>query len=95
MGVGRISVMVGTLVFLSLWLFSASNALGQWSIETVDNPGSLGTTSLALDGSGDPAISYRDRTNGFLKYAKWNGTSWDIETVDSTGDVGLVHLSGP
>ena len=45
-------------------------------------------TSLALDGAGNPAISYYDRTNEDLKYAKWNGTSWDIETVDSAGNVG-------
>jgi len=61
-----------------------------WSIETVDSTGSVGMyTSLALDSSNWPRISYYDATNDDLKYARWTGTAWSIGTVDSAGDVGL------
>jgi parallel beta-helix repeat protein len=61
-----------------------------WFIVTVDSTGFVGMyTSLALDSSRNPHISYYDRTNGALKYARWTGTAWSIETVDSTGDVGM------
>ena len=45
-------------------------------------------SSLALDGSGNPRISYYDQTNGDLKYASWDGSRWVITTVDSARDVG-------
>ena len=44
-------------------------------------------TSLALDSSDNPHISYYDNTNYDLKYAWYDGT-WHTETVDSTGGVG-------
>ncbi|MFP4608747.1 MAG: fibronectin type III domain-containing protein, partial [Candidatus Aenigmatarchaeota archaeon] len=47
------------------------------------------STSIALDGTGNPHISYRDSTNNNLKYARWTGSEWNIETVDSDGDVGM------
>ncbi|MBD3399562.1 MAG: T9SS type A sorting domain-containing protein [Candidatus Coatesbacteria bacterium] len=60
-----------------------------WQIETVDADYSVGRySSLALDSSGNPHISYYDASNGDLKYAVWNGTSWQIETLDSNGYVG-------
>ena len=51
-------------------------------------------SSLALDSSDNPCISYThgslyEYQNRTLKYAQWTGTSWNIETVDSGGDVGL------
>jgi hypothetical protein len=46
-------------------------------------------TSIALDTSGNPHISYYTATNSDLKYAKWTGSSWSIQTVDSAGTVGL------
>ena len=67
-----------------------TSTLTFWQIETVDSAGEMGMyTSLALDASGYPHISYYDDTNDDLKYAHWDGTAWQIETVDSAGDVGL------
>ena len=45
-------------------------------------------TSLALDASGRPHISYLDSTNKDLKYAFYDGSGWQIQTVDSAGEVG-------
>ena len=60
-----------------------------WKIETVDSAGYVGYyTSLALDSSDYPHISYYDSTNRDLKYAYWDGAAWQVETVDSDGDVG-------
>ena len=59
-----------------------------WSTETVDSTGNVGRhTSIAIDSSNNPHISYYDETNDDLKYAYYDG-SWHTETVDSTGDVG-------
>ena len=55
-----------------------------WSIETVDSTGSVGLySSLALDSSNMPRISYYDSSNGDLKYAGWTGSTWNILTVDA------------
>jgi hypothetical protein len=60
-----------------------------WQTATVDATGNVGVeTSLALDGQGNPRISYYDVTNSDLKYAAKNGGTWTVETVDATGDVG-------
>ena len=50
-------------------------------------------TSLALDSSGNPHISYYQSGDGWgsLEYASWDGSTWNIETVDSSGDVGQDH----
>lgn len=60
-----------------------------WYTQTVDAPGDVGYyTSLALDASGYPHISYYDAGQGDLKYAYQDENGWQNETVDSGGDVG-------
>ena len=72
-------------------MFARFNGLS-WDIETVSTESLDGQTSLAFDGSGNPAISYRySVTTGrgrnrvrlnLLKLARFNGASWDIEDVE-------------
>ena len=49
-----------------------------------------GFTSLDLDESSQPHISYTDSDG--LKYARYDGVSWHIETVDGNGG-GTISLS--
>jgi len=60
------------------------------AITTVDDAGDVGYyTSLALNTSGYPVISYYDNTNGDLKVAVcWSG-GCTSSTVDAVGDVGM------
>ena len=61
-----------------------------WNIEVVDSSVWVWAgTSLALDGSDNPHISYFDNLNYDLRYAYWNGSGWEIEVVDSLGYVGV------
>jgi PGF-pre-PGF domain-containing protein len=56
-----------------------------WTTETVDSAGDVGWyTSLVIDDSGNPRISYLDWDHMKLKYAAKNGGSWTNETVDTT-----------
>jgi len=55
-----------------------------WTIQTVDSGDHVfAATSLVLDSSGNPRISYRNSTGeGFsLKYAAWNGSAWTRQTI--------------
>jgi len=80
----------------------------EWNIQTVvpafphfDNLDGdyCDVSSLAIDGSGTPCISFRRQLwdfDGFdsnvLGFAQWNGESWDVERVDGDGSNG-VHSS--
>ena len=60
-----------------------------WHVQTVDVTGLVGAhSSLALDGSGHPHISYYDDTNNDLKYAYEDAAGWHIVTVAADGMVG-------
>ncbi len=60
-----------------------------WAIRTVDSSGAVGEWNfLALDSNGFPHISYRDSTNGDLKFADGVPEPGTI-TLLSLGLVGL------
>ena len=64
-------VLVIGLIFTT-WQISSSFAWGGWIIQPVDSEGTVGqSTSIALDSSDYPHISYNDGTHGDLKYARW------------------------
>jgi len=60
-----------------------------WHTESVTSDSSgCEYTSLTLDSSDYPHISYRDEPGYMLHYARWNGSNWHVETVDADGSVG-------
>ena len=67
---------------------------GTWSFEYADLSGFYGNglagthSSLAIDADDNPHISYYDKTNKNLKYAKRVDGKWTSEVIDSDNDVG-------
>lgn len=59
-----------------------------WTITAVDAPKKFTTTSLALDGAGQPHIAYGQ---DHLYYRWYDGSTWQVETVDSTGSMGRYN----
>jgi hypothetical protein len=71
------------------------------NLKFMDHVGNVGSAPVVADGTGDvgqytsigvnstgvPFISYYDVTNGDLKLA-WNNSGWKSVTLDSAGDVG-------
>jgi hypothetical protein len=45
-------------------------------------------SSIALDPSGNPNVSYLDSASGKLKFAHYNGSSWSVSVVDDFGQPG-------
>jgi hypothetical protein len=60
---------------------------GDWSMVIVDAVGDVGTyTSIAVDGNGDPMISYRNGTNSALKFAICDRSASANGNCNQTGD---------
>jgi hypothetical protein len=64
-----------------------------WQFQTLDSPGIVGRhTSLALDGSGNPVISYFDLSNSALKLVRCGNatctSSNSVVTADNSSAVG-------
>jgi len=70
---------------------------GTWDCQIVDSTDDVGShSSLALDSSDLPHISYRDATNDRLKYARLISSppGWQIETLTSGGLFTSIALDG-
>ena len=75
-------------------VFTGYPAAAQWSITTVDSTGIVGRdTSLALDGSGNPRISYYRLDTGDVKYA-WCDTGCDLSGNWNAIPVGSIGKEG-
>ncbi len=84
--------LIGVILFLATFLAVVASA-GTWRIQTIDSAAGLTAdeaehTSIALDSSGHPHISYYDRSFNDLGYARFDGNSWTVQVVDSEGHVG-------
>jgi RHS repeat-associated protein len=69
-----------------------------WSCKTVESAGDVGRfSSIAVNGAGQPSISYYDATNGDLRIASFVNTggtgcatpTWTCAAVATTDDVGM------
>lgn len=60
-----------------------------WQTQNVHSTDSdSGWTSIALDSSDNPRVSFYHFSYTYLKYAYYTGSSWQIDVVDSDGSVG-------
>jgi hypothetical protein len=78
---------------LGTWDVRPCHAYPPFTIEVADNGGfgvDVGAyTSIKVDASNNPHISYYDRDNGNLKYAHKSGGVWSSEPADAAAaDVG-------
>ena len=66
---------------------SSTGALAASPAGTVDGTGNAtgNTCRLAIDGSNNPVMIYRNDTHPAIWYAKWNGAAWQTELVDGMG----------
>ncbi len=76
------------ILFILVFCGAASASNGTWHNQSLDKiTVSGGYTSIAMDSSGNPHISYYDDNTKSLKYIYKSGNVWHNETVD-TGNVG-------
>lgn len=70
------------LLILSFPAFAAPHP--DWEVTTVVDDVSIGVYhSLAIDPSGNPAVSFVDITPRQLKLARFDGTAWNRQTIDA------------
>lgn len=76
--------------------YGKEQANGTWQFQRIQSGGVGYYSSIDVDSTNTPAISYYDSINGDLKYARKQTTGancgssqWKCETVDSTNNVGL------
>lgn len=74
-------------------ILATEQSVGAWLVEVADTGGDGGEVgehgSLAFDAAGTAHLSYYDKANRDLMYAKREiGNDWTIERVDENGDVG-------
>ncbi|MGB9978606.1 Ig-like domain-containing protein [Methanobacterium sp.] len=76
--------MLITLLFTLILAGTVSASNETWHNESLSKIGvSGGYTSLVMDSSGNPHISYYDNNTGNLKYTYKSGNKWINETVDT------------
>jgi hypothetical protein len=78
-------LLLAILLLAFLYYIIIQSTAPAWSISIADSDKNGGVgfdSSIALDSSGNPHISYID-WNNTLKYAKWDGWGWSIQIVDT------------
>ncbi len=89
----------GKMKYVTCFLPNDCLQLGNWTPIIVDDGEGgqfdVGTeNSLAVDSSGVIHITYRDNTNGLLKYARCQGGCDDPVAIDAAGGSSQIKVSG-
>ena len=91
-------VAIRRILIVIVLLFTITQpSRAQWNISTVDSAGKTGLyTSLALDTSGSPHVTYTGYSalgTVELKYAVFSSNIWSVQTLDTgTGSIGLLDI---